>query len=376
MSRSRLTGWILALGLSLPQAQAQEGTRHALVIGTDRYDGLSQQLQVAVRDARLMEAALRRVDPAFQVHIVENGTRQEVDDALDAFVKAAQGAECALVYFAGHGVEFQGDNFLLTRDTKLATLSADVNRAKRQMGNVAVSLQTIVDDLESTGANLTVVILDACRDNPLEVEMVASDGGRTRSAVGKAAGLGQVSAPSGMLVAYAADAGQQANDGLFTPVLCKHLVKPGLDIVRVFAETREEVSTNSRQMEKDGTGVFHEPADYSKLNPAGTRFVFSRSAPMVGADGAAELERMLAENERLKKELAMPRPPAPAIPAVVEPLKVPAARVKPPQPRNWTRTATPGIYACPVDGRTVNGGGLQGETLPCPGCRGKFLIPD
>lgn len=247
--------------------------RVALVVGTDRYDHLDErgQLKLAVRDGDLMTKTLRGLSPAFEVTPLKDPTRKEWSEALEKFVAKAQKAECALVYVAGHGVEFHGSNYLLCRDTKVSKLGANVRRMKERLHYSALPLEKIIQDLEDTEAHLKLIILDACRDNPLEVEA----GNGTRSLVGSKGGLGKVTAPSGMLISYSADAGQQANDGLFTPVLAKHLQTKGQSLMRVFATTRVDVEKQSKELAARDQGIVHEPAEYSKLTPGGLDFQFA-----------------------------------------------------------------------------------------------------
>lgn len=276
MMKALLLGWFLT-GLSPLLAQ-----RVALVVGTDRYDHLDErgQLVLAVRDADVMTEALDRLSPAFEVTSLKNPTRKEWSEALEKFVEQAKKAECALVYVAGHGIEYHGSNYLLCRDTKVAKPDRDVRRMKERLDSRALPLKKIILDLEDTEARLKLIILDACRDNPLEVE--TKDG--TRSLVGSKGGLGKVAATSGMLISYSADVGQQANDGLFTPILAEQIKEGNQSIMQVFARTREEVS---KALARKGEGVVHEPAEYSKLTPDGLKFQF---APVASAPGPRILE--------------------------------------------------------------------------------------
>jgi hypothetical protein len=167
---------------------AAEGGRLAFVVGVDRYENLppEAQLSVAVADANRMRTTLESLDPPFTVRMVADGDARGLESAFDAFLDEAKGAECALVYFAGHGVEYHGANFLLVKDTAISDISADVERMKRRLSTEAVSLQGWVDSLDATQAQVKVVILDCCRDNPLKAE----DGSGTRSVVGGSRGLG------------------------------------------------------------------------------------------------------------------------------------------------------------------------------------------
>ena len=161
--------------------------RVALVIGVDRYDTLppEAQLEVAVQDATLLADTLESVDPPFQVTLLQDADWKSAQTSFDAFLDLAKNAECALIYFAGHGVEYHGENFLLVKDSDVGNISADVQRMKRRLGTGAISLQSWVDSLDASQANVKLVILDCCRDNPLQAE----DGAGTRSTVGSRQGL-------------------------------------------------------------------------------------------------------------------------------------------------------------------------------------------
>lgn len=251
--------------------------RAALIIGVDQYDHLpaNAQLQVAVKDAELLAETLRSLPIPFKVTLITNGNREEIATAMDQFVETAKGAECALVYFAGHGIEFHGENYLLLRDTEIqASGNESVQRMKDRLYYKTLALRKAISDLDETGALLKLVILDSCRDNPLELE--TKNG--TRSLMGAKKGLGRVTAPSGMLISYSADAGQQANDGLFTSVLAKNIQIPGKNLMEVFARTRTEVRERAKLLSDENKGVMHEPAEYSKLNPEGLNFAFVSEA--------------------------------------------------------------------------------------------------
>lgn len=322
---------------------AAEGNRLAFVVGVDRYENLppEAQLRVAVSDATRMKTTLESLDPPFAVTLVADGDVRGVETAFDAFLDEAKGAECALVYFAGHGIEYNGSNFLLVKDTAISDISADVERMKRRLATQAVSLQGWVDSLDATRAQVKVVILDCCRDNPLKAE----DGSGTRSVVGGSRGLAQVTPPSGTLISYSADAGQRANDGLFTELLANNLKMPGLNILKVFAKTREEVreistawaeEDASRGLAPDSRRSRHEPAEYNKLNLAGTDFSFTRGVPVavsvVEPDPAmseAEIERRAKEMAETLVAEAMKKQATPVVPSTPEPRpSTPAPMVK------------------------------------------------
>lgn len=265
---------ILSLLLATLDLAAEPGKRVALIIGCDRYDHLPQsaQLQVAVKDARLLADTLSDLTVPFEVTLLTDGNLDAVSVAFDQFVDAAKGAECALFYFAGHGIEFHGDNFLLVRDTRVqANGSEGVVRMKDRLSRESWDLKKALSYLDETGALLKLVILDACRNNPLEIDQP----GGVRAFMGERKGLGRVTAPGGMLISYSADAGEQANDGLFTEILANNMQLPGESIMKVFAHTRREVHEKSKAMSQMRRGVVQQPAEYNKLNIEALDFAFT-----------------------------------------------------------------------------------------------------
>lgn len=254
-------------------ARAQEG-RVALIIGVDDYAvDTIPDLDGALRDATLMSETLTTMHSPFEVILLEDPTLDETLDGLDQFMSKARGAQCALFFFAGHGIEYHGENFLLTHDSDIALdVETSVEATKRRLRRRMLSLNTVMDEIELTGSDLKLLVLDACRDNPIPA---ATGGGGTRS-LGSTRGLARVSAPLGMLVSYSADAGQVANDGLFTEILTSNLAQPSLSVMEVFAKTREEVNAVSRERNQaDARYNVQLPAEYNKLGLSGIKFVFN-----------------------------------------------------------------------------------------------------
>ncbi len=325
----RLIAFLLAAALLLPSLAQAQGRRVALVVGMDGYEKVPR-LRVAVADAKRMKETLESLDPPFDVSLLTDADWKETGRAFDAFLDRAKGAEFAFVYFAGHGIEYHGENFLLVKDTDVSSATADVARMKRRLASEAVSLQNWMDMLESTKAQAKVVVLDCCRNNPLRVE---SDEGGTRSVLGSSRGLAQVAAPSGTLISYSAAPGEVANDGLFTEVLVANMKVPGLSIGDVFAKTRQEVREISSEWAKEDAAKGldpdfrrsrHVPMEHNLLDLSGMRFTFTRGVPEKVA--VAEPRMTEAEIERRAKEMAeklvaeamknQPAPPsAPSSPA-------------------------------------------------------------
>jgi uncharacterized caspase-like protein len=175
--------------------------------------------------------------------------RDNMIDELKAFAAAADKADWAVVYFAGHGLEVGGINYLVPVDAKLAS--------DRNVTFETVLLEQVLQTVDGA-RKLGLVILDACRDNPFVKTMTRSLGG-TRS-VGN--GLANIEPDGAVLVAYAAKHGQTALDGAsgnspFVSALVRNLDTPGLEINLLFRKVRDDVLT--------ATGKRQEPFTYGSL---------------------------------------------------------------------------------------------------------------
>jgi tetratricopeptide (TPR) repeat protein len=218
-------------------AGAPAGRRIALVIGMSAYDNVAP-LRNPAGDARAIADAFRRLSFAVVIER-EDLTRARLEEALKDFGDKAAEADWAVIYYAGHGVEMNGENYLVPVDAKLA--KAD---------HVEDETVTLTRVLSKAGAahKLRMVILDACRNNPFRM---ASADGRSR-AIGR--GLASVEPAGGVLVAYAARGGTIADDGSgehspFTQALLANMETPGLDIRIMFSKVRDQVlaRTNNAQ---------------------------------------------------------------------------------------------------------------------------------
>jgi tetratricopeptide (TPR) repeat protein len=214
-----------------PKAVAADpGRRVALVIGNSAYTAVAR-LPNPQRDAETVAAALRRT--GFQsVTVATDLTREKLISALIAFAREADKADWGLVYYAGHGIELGGVNYLIPIDAKLAT--------DRDVELEAVPLNQVLGAVERAG-RLRLVLLDACRDNPFASQMR-----RTLSTRSVGRGLASVEPEAGTLVVYAAKHGETALDGdagnsPFVSALVKNLGVPGLEIRRLFDHVRDDV---------------------------------------------------------------------------------------------------------------------------------------
>ena len=213
--------------------------RVALVVGNSTYAHIGR-LPNPDNDARDMSAALRRL--GFEVTTEFDADRAELTEALRRFTRQSAGADVSLVFYAGHGIEMDGVNYLVPVD---ARLERDVD--------VRFEAVTVDDLLVSTsGASLRLVLLDACRNNPLARSMQRTAATRTVSS-GSFADLNEDLLGDETLVAYAAAAGTTAADGRgrnspYTAALLSHL-ETSLEIGLLFRRVRAQVlaATNGAQ---------------------------------------------------------------------------------------------------------------------------------
>ena len=231
-------GWIL-LTLVLGATPLLAEKRVALVIGNSTY-GNVPKLPNPSNDAEAVGILLKSA--GFEV--VEMRRDLSIADmrrAINNFSDLTQNAETAVVFYAGHGIEVDGVNYLVPVDAKLGR-DLDVE-------DETISLDRILRVLEPA-KRLRLVILDACRDNPFSKTMKRTVASRS---VGR--GLSRVEpATSDTLIAFAAKAGSTASDGdgvhsPFTAALLRHLVTPGLDVRLAFGQVRDDVmkATGNRQ---------------------------------------------------------------------------------------------------------------------------------
>ncbi|MGY3693237.1 tetratricopeptide (TPR) repeat protein [Bradyrhizobium sp. USDA 3240] len=220
-----------------PKATTAE-RRVALVVGNSKYRSVPA-LPNPGQDAAAIADTLRAV--GFQdVRLVTDATRDSLVEALKSFASAADGADWAVIYYAGHGMEMAGENYLVPVDAKLAT--------DRDVSFEAVALTQVMGATEGA-RKLHLVILDACRDNPFASQIKRTVASRS---IGR--GLAQVEPDSGTLVVYAAKHGQVALDGdgghsPFVTALIKRMQTPRIEIRKLFDLVRDDVmaATDRRQ---------------------------------------------------------------------------------------------------------------------------------
>lgn len=234
-------GFILGLGvvaaltgLAVPPALA-DGKRVALVIGNSTYRNVPT-LPNPANDGADIAAALTRL--GFAVTLVTNASFDQMRRGLIAFGRDAAGADMAAVFFAGHGMEISGENWLIPVD---AELKKDTDAA-----NEAVSLRSVILQVSNT-TSLGLVVLDACRNNPFIAKMSRSLA--LRAVIG--GGLGRIEPVGNVLVAYAARDGTTALDGdgrnsPFTAALLHNIETPGVEVTFMLRNVRDDVMEVTR----------------------------------------------------------------------------------------------------------------------------------
>lgn len=217
-----------------------EARRVALVIGNSAYEHASP-LANPKNDANALAAALERLD--FEVVKGVDLKRSAFERTVRDFARAIRGADTALLFYAGHGLQVGGRNYLAPVDARLSD-EADLDFE-------TLPLTTILKQMERE-VKTNLVFLDACRDNPLARNLARSMGTRSAS-VGR--GLARVDSGIGTLIAFATEPGNVALDGKgnnspFTQALLKHIETPGLDIAQMMRRVRSDVmrSTAQRQV--------------------------------------------------------------------------------------------------------------------------------
>jgi uncharacterized caspase-like protein len=212
---------------------------HAIVIGNGAYQG-SGRLENPINDARAISAKLKRM--GFKVTTVENADRNKLVSSLVKFSSSAAESDLTLFFYAGHGVQISGTNYMLPTDTNL-----------NQIGGVhlhGISLNSVVDQFLPGKTKL--VFLDACRDNPL-LQVASRSVSR---------GLAPISVSQGTLISYATKDGSVAADGEgknspFTKALLQHIDSPE-DIAVVLRRVRDQVMRD--------TGGQQQPWEYGSLS--------------------------------------------------------------------------------------------------------------
>jgi tetratricopeptide (TPR) repeat protein len=233
VSNVRLIGigaFLAVLGLATVVAEAQTGPKVALVIGNATYPDDAKPLAEPLKDARAMADELKR--DGFDVVLGEDFTKQKMRAAVDSFKVKIKPGSAAVVFFSGYGIQTAKQSYLIPVDAQIWT-EGEVKRD-------GISVESVLSAMESAGASVKVVIVDAARRNPFE-----------RRFRGFSAGLASLNAPAGTLAIYSAAPDKVASEGsdgssLFVAELLKQMKTPSLSAEDMFNRTRVEVSRATR----------------------------------------------------------------------------------------------------------------------------------
>src|SRR5271168_1684798 len=227
----------LAVALLALAQPAHAEKRVALVIGNNDYRNVPK-LQKAVNDARTMGDTLKQL--GFSVMVAENQNRQQFSQTLLAFDHAVEPGDTAFFFYAGHGFEIAGQNFLLPIDVPAASEGQE-----ELVRDASIMADRIIERLQNKKARTAILVFDACRNNPFE-----RSGTRAIAGGGGLAPMTQL--PEGVFSVFSAGPRQTALDRLsnddtnpnsvFTRTFAKELLQPGENLVQVAQHTRRLVS--------------------------------------------------------------------------------------------------------------------------------------
>ncbi|WP_244065541.1 caspase family protein [Bradyrhizobium sp. Ce-3] len=264
--------------------EAVAGTRLALVLGNSHYQAVPA-LDNPANDAADLATALRGM--GFDVIEQRDGTREAIANAVRDFSRRLSGADVALFFYAGHGLQMNGENYLVPVDAKIET-PADVRFN-------TVNLTDIQQEMEGTG-RANIIILDACRNNPFLDKLARG------SRAAPTRGLGRVDAAGqGSLIVYSTQPNNVALDGAgrnspFTAALLKHIATPGIEVRQMLSRVRGDVlaATDRKQTPWDSSSLVGDV--YLAAAPSA---VVSGSPPATSAQPAAPLATPSAEAQRV-----------------------------------------------------------------------------
>ena len=206
----------------------------ALVIGNDHYDQMKPDLNNAVNDAKSIHEALQSLG-FMMMPLAIDITTDDFDSLFNDFLGDLVKYDVAVVYYAGHGIEVEGKNYLVMTEAPVGELAITTTRR-------SVDLQECLSQMHKTGCKMVIMIIDACRNNPFE--------GNVRG--WGSVNLAPIFAPKGTLIAYSTSPGETASDfgmdghSVYTGALLQHLQEEGLEVETFFEKVRSTVNAMTK----------------------------------------------------------------------------------------------------------------------------------
>ena len=234
---------LIGLVLCLPISYAfSANDRIALVIGNSKYEELGL-LKNTSNDARSIDKALREM--GFKTKLVIDDNHASLRRDIRNFANESEGASLAVIFYAGHGAQVNGENYLLPTDIEIPKRESDIQLS-------AVKVDDVINSLKS---KTKVVFLDACRDNPALIRSLSKGRGSYRGGLAPAKSSSFDDQSSGIFIAYATDSGNVALDGdgqlnsPFTQALLKYIKQP-VSIDDMFSMVTKEVRQETKNAQK------------------------------------------------------------------------------------------------------------------------------
>jgi hypothetical protein len=299
-----------------PRLMAQKQPKFALVIGNANYE--EERLENPVNDATDMAKALREI--GFEVTLLQNQDLRSMENAIAVFSQQLRKGGVGVFYYAGHGVQVQGENYLIPLKAQLQN--------EKDARYEAVALGKVLNAMEEARNQVNIVIIDACRNNPFYRRWRSSGRGSN------VRGLAAVFPPSGIIIAYATREGNTAEDGTgrrnspFTSALLENIKKPNIDVQLMFRRVSTAVKQKTNAAQQPWTEGNLE-GDEFYLNPQSTAITPQIPTPVA-----------------TPSPLRIPIPEQPTV-AVVTPPK-PAQSNPPSQPRSTLISKTTGVDYAPL----------------------------
>lgn len=278
--KNRLLSLFVGISLLAVTVVHAAEKRVALVIGNNDYQNLPK-LEKAVNDARAVSRELAKV--GFEVMYLSNASQKKMNQSVNEFTQKIAGGGIGVLFFAGHGLQINNQNFLLPIDM-------DMPKDPNDVDDQAVSLVRVQDKIAEAKAKFSMLVIDACRDNPLPKKA-----GRS---IGNTRGLAQPSSPTGQIVLFSAGANQQALDklndgdsnpnGLFTREFLPMISTPGVSAGEALKRVRTSVTAKARSVGHDQNPALYDQTDGDFYFVGGASAQVASAAPVAAVPAVSQ----------------------------------------------------------------------------------------